>query len=903
MNSINVDNKENMYKQFIQAVEENNIEKVKELIEKGININRQILKKWEKGNYSFEYYITPLILSIEKENYDITRLLLDNNAKVNVNSMIEDQWYKQTAIGEAVEKGNYEIVSELIKRGAKLDIAKRERTPLEVIIYKIIKEEAKKNHNVKKIDDYTNIAKLLLVNGAKYDKRVIEMSKKLHDTEILKILEKKEKDRELEREQIKQKYMIKYGTLFSEKTIESYIMMKEKGENVDIKTLDLEEFDELLVMMDYIKKQRYVEIDSVGNDTKEITNADIEQLKSCAPIYIRGITSAIGIEEGEGTGMAKKHNETGIELESRKLAREYGKETLTNISSEKAGNENRCVSMINYGKILPFTDVGYGIIKGTIEKLRDSTLNENIECGIEDVHLAGENDLWSHPNKKTGIMMSEFEYVDVENLPINETVKNIFEGLKNSKKVTEHNEIVMDVKDKDVKFIFWSKLKDEKYQKSPSELKAIYFQRKYKEQTGRTLPIYNYIPGDDEYLKENIFSEDKIISLLKNEILVENETEIKEVYKDGNAINFLITFKDEINKISEKKGVDIVDAYIKDKENEYSDKNNEEDIYNIVNFIIFVGAMKGEERQQEVFANIFKDINLYSKMTEYFDKDEFGEEIIYGQKTNFFAIEIMSEIRALAKSEKAVNIIMPKLVAITEKMKDMEYNEIGKIKEAVDKNDITLEGVVSDEEQLELKIDGRRNLLEYVLEEYHGEDMRKKVQILVEKYYEFDILSDVLIGLMKSEYVNEQDKLYLLNLLVDKDVDINEVDGNEKTMLHYAADNNENKVVDFLLSNNININKIDEYGKTALHYAAENDNDDIVNELIKNKVDANIKDKYGKTALDYAIENGNEKMIITLKKNIVDIMKDNKKQTLEKINVKGKDKAGEYKNKENIFQL
>ena len=94
--------------------------------------------------------------------------------------------------------------------------------------------------------------------------------------------------------------------------------------------------------------------------------------------------------------------------------------------------------------------------------------------------MAGEHDLWTQPNKEIEMITSKPGYEDVENLPIDTAIKNIFNKLKNSKRVEAHNEIVMDVEDKDVKFIFWRKFDNGKYKDSPSKLKAIYFQRKYK---------------------------------------------------------------------------------------------------------------------------------------------------------------------------------------------------------------------------------------------------------------------------------------------------------------------------------------------------------------------------------------------------------------------------------------
>ena len=59
-------------------------------------------------------------------------------------------------------------------------------------------------------------------------------------------------------------------------------------------------------------------------------------------------------------------------------------------------------------------------------------------------------------------------------------------------------------------------------------------------------------------------------------------------------------------------------------------------------------------------------------------------------------------------------------------------------------------------------------------------------------------------------------------------------------------------IASILITYGCNVNSIDNDGKTALHYAYESGDDDMIEYLIKNGLDESLLDYFGKTASDYA---------------------------------------------------
>ena len=115
-------------KKIIKAIENNDIKTVKSILKEGkIDINKihEFSNIFElNGTTNTEKY-TALIKSVQKTNYEISKLLIENNANVNIKyeikSLPSEQYLKLTALEIAAESNDYEIVKLLVDNGANVD--------------------------------------------------------------------------------------------------------------------------------------------------------------------------------------------------------------------------------------------------------------------------------------------------------------------------------------------------------------------------------------------------------------------------------------------------------------------------------------------------------------------------------------------------------------------------------------------------------------------------------------------------------------------------------------------------------------------------------------------------------------------------------------------------------------
>lgn len=103
-------------------------------------------------------------------------------------------------------------------------------------------------------------------------------------------------------------------------------------------------------------------------------------------------------------------------------------------------------------------------------------------------------------------------------------------------------------------------------------------------------------------------------------------------------------------------------------------------------------------------------------------------------------------------------------------------------------------------------------------------------------------------------------------LLAIKDIDINAVDQDGETPLHWTVGSDNADIVKALLKNGANVNAVDnEHKTTPLHMAAENGHIKVVKALLKKEgINIDIKDDLEKTPLHWATENGHIKVVKAL---------------------------------------
>jgi ankyrin repeat protein len=136
----------------------------------------------------------------------------------------------------------------------------------------------------------------------------------------------------------------------------------------------------------------------------------------------------------------------------------------------------------------------------------------------------------------------------------------------------------------------------------------------------------------------------------------------------------------------------------------------------------------------------------------------------------------------------------------------------------------------------------------------------------------------------RNKYENE----CVIESLINNGANIFIKTDNQMNMLMYASMRGMEKIVELLLKNGLNVNDVDGQGKTALMYAAKhdgisNDNLNIVNLLINSGADVNIKNKKGRTALIYGAWRANrnsEKIVEILLKHGAEVnIRDNQDYT------------------------
>lgn len=765
-------------KELMKAIKNNDIDSVKKLIKEGVNLNI----RYEKWNNE-----TPLEKSIKLGNNEIAELLLENGASVNNMYFERDgiqKFFWTTPLHEAVLRGNYDIVKKLIECKAPLDIRKYGNTALNIAINK----------------GYKEIAKLLIRSGANYNiegcdfvdnkfKKGItafELAKKAGNEDILKLIKEKENERKQKEEKNRNDF-IKEVTdkltaeqvIFSNEAVKTYVDIK-MGKDVNIESINDKELEHLLNI--YNCKNKVKDRD----DEPKITKKELMEMEKDTPIFIRGLSRI-------RNNIYRIHNETGGMWEIRKLLR-------------KKGKYHQCFSMINYGKIYPYKDVGYGVIENDMKNIR----------------VASEVDMYSLYEKKekitsVGSKYYTSKYRDRENMPINEKLRIMLINKRKQRRVTAHDEIIMDVADKNIKFIFWTGDSEDRFNK----LNSLYFQRKYKELTGRTLPIFRYKPGDKNYLEETHFTNKEIVDMLKDEYIDLAELD----FIDLAELDFFITFKDEIDQIPELcKSIqnfikDTIDFY---KDDRYKDDLYKDDLYNddkkkayilskylrnpweLINFVKYVGAVQGEEAKKECIKQMFNVIDMTILQLLYTAENWHTK----GKNRTGIVLELLAEVKAL-ETDDLKDFLEPKLKNVIASL-NAELKNVNKHFKYHD--------------------------------EYH--DLIRNVNKSISKNSEggyTQLTSAIKRGDIKKSISKNSEEGY--------------------TQLTYAIKRGDLKMTRMLLEQNANVNSKDINGRLPITLAVELGNMNMV-KLLVNEFNAKIneKDGLGRTAMDVARKHWNFKI-------------------------------------------
>ena len=119
----------------------------------------------------------------------------------------------------------------------------------------------------------------------------------------------------------------------------------------------------------------------------------------------------------------------------------------------------------------------------------------------------------------------------------------------------------------------------------------------------------------------------------------------------------------------------------------------------------------------------------------------------------------------------------------------------------------------------------------------------------------------------------------LLEILLKKKIPLNKPLPNNKLPFKFAMENNcPIDILEILFSKGSQINLIDNEGKSLLHFAAELQNIDYINFLINKNIDPLILDQNNCTALFYSAKNNNKEICEILIKNGCDPLFQNKKK-------------------------
>ncbi|ORX53769.1 ankyrin [Piromyces finnis] len=185
------------------------------------------------------------------------------------------------------------------------------------------------------------------------------------------------------------------------------------------------------------------------------------------------------------------------------------------------------------------------------------------------------------------------------------------------------------------------------------------------------------------------------------------------------------------------------------------------------------------------------------------------------------------------------------------------------------KNENVAKYLIERKSDIDIKDENRWSCLHYACK-YRLEDL---VKYLIEEK-SMDINSQDKYGMTLLMYVIQRKDQNMIKYLIERKPDIDIIDNDGWSYLHYACKYGFEDLVKYLIVNNIlkqNSSFIDAYTHqrfTPFRLAIDNNNENIVKLLInhdKNRIDVNLQDIDGCTPLHYVMMAGYENMAIYLK--------------------------------------
>jgi ankyrin repeat protein len=143
------------------------------------------------------------------------------------------------------------------------------------------------------------------------------------------------------------------------------------------------------------------------------------------------------------------------------------------------------------------------------------------------------------------------------------------------------------------------------------------------------------------------------------------------------------------------------------------------------------------------------------------------------------------------------------------------------------------------------------------------------VQLLIEKGIDINQTDED--GRNALHWASANGHKEIVQLLIEKGIDINQTDEDGENALHLATSNGHKEIVQLIIEKGIDINQTDGDGENALHLASENGNKEIVQLLIEKGIDINQTSEYGRNALHWASANGHKEIVQLLIEKGIDI--------------------------------